>query len=263
MKTYRWPFVLLGVLSVMALLGGCSAPAGRLPAFLSGDAVTVRNASGTLMTSGQPGEGVVVSGTGMASAEPDLAQLGFGVELQGQNADALVSEAAAKMGAALAAAEAFGVVEDKTQTLNYNLWVETVYNPETGRPTGEIVYHLSHQVQVTTDRIGSVGELLSGVVNAGANAISGVNFVVEDTDALERQAREAALRDAQSRAEQLAGGLAIPLGAPILVVESGTSVPGPYAKAIGLEFSDAAASPSFNPGSFSVSVNVQIVYAIR
>jgi uncharacterized protein len=264
MKTYRLPFVAFLVLSVVALLGGCAAPAAVSSGRVSGDAALLRSGSGALWVNGQPGEGVIVGGTGTASAEPDLAQVGFGVELRGPNADALVTEAAAKMDAALAAANAFGVVEDKTRTVNYNLWVESVYDPETGRPTGEIIYHLSHQVQVTTDNIGAVGELLSGLVNAGANAVSGVDFIVEDSDALVRQAREAALADARARAEHIAGQLNITLGNPILVTEGGMSAPmGSYNKGLGGAFADEAASPSVTPGSFSVSVNVQIVYAIR
>ncbi len=263
MKTYRWPFVVLMILSALALLAGCGAPVGRLSALVPDGAVSMRSESGALMPNGQPSAGVAVFGTGTASAEPDLAQVNFGVELRGSNSDALVSEAAATMEAALAAAEAFGVLEEKTQTVNYNLWVETVYDPETGRPTDEIIYHLSHQVQVTTRNIDSVGELLSSIVNAGANAISGVNFVVEDSDALQRQAREAAVRDAKSRAEQLAGELSIQLGPPTLVTETGSSAHGPYERSMGMGFAEDAVSPRVNPGSFSVSVSVQVVFAIR
>ena len=93
----------------------------------------------------------------------------------------------------MAAAADFGINADKTQTVAYNLWVETVRDPNSGQPTGEIVYHLSHQVQVSTDRIDAVGELLAGVVDAGVNVVNGVNFSVQDSSALEEQARNAAL----------------------------------------------------------------------
>lgn len=263
MKAYRRSFVALLALGVVVLLGGCSAMAGISPAFAAGDAAALRG-GGAVVINGQSSEGVVVSGTGTASADPDMAQVGFGVELQGRNADELVSEAATKMRAAMAAAETFGILADKTRTVQYNLWVETVYNPETGRPTGEVIYHLSHQVQVSTDKIGSIGELLSGIVNAGANAVSGVSFIVEDSDALVMQAREAALADARARAEHIAGQLGLTLGKPVLVTEGGAPGPIPYyEKGLGGAFAEDAASPNVTPGSFSVAVNVQIVYAIR
>lgn len=264
MKKLRWSFVTLIVLLVGALLGGCSSLAAMPPSLVSSDAATLRAGGGSSIVSGQAAEGIVVAGTGMSSADPELAEVGFGVELRGDNADELVSEAATKMDAALAAAEEFGIVEDKTRTLNYNLWVETVHDPETGRPTGEIVYHLSHQMQVTTDRIDAVGGLLSGIVNAGVNAISGVNFTVQDPESLMEQAREAAITDARAKAEQIAEQLGVSLGQPVLVTEGGSPIPVVYEAAdMGRGGLAEAAAPSITPGSFSVSVNIQIVYDIR
>jgi uncharacterized protein YggE len=221
--------------------------------------------SNSVVVSGQAQEGITVSGTGVMSADPDIAQVTFGVELQGENADTLVSEAATKMETAMAAATAFGIMEDKTQTTNYSLWIEDVYDPNTGRSTGEIIYHLSHQVQVTTDKIGEVGVLLSSVVGAGANAVSGVSFSVEDSAALIEQARAAALADAQTRAEHIASQLDLTLGKPVAVTENGGDYPVYVEKAAvmgaGGEVRNAAAT-SIAAGSFSVSVNVEIVYAI-
>lgn len=263
MKKLHWPFVALTVLALAVALSACGA-VGTLPTLASRDAAQLAGGGGSVVVSGQSQEGVVVSGTGIASADPEIAQVTFGVELQGQDPDALVSEAAGKMEAAMAAATSFGIVEGKTQTTNYSLWVETVYNPETGRPTGEVIYHLSHQVQVTTDKIGSVGELLSGVVNAGANAVSGVSFSVQDSAALVEQARAAALTDAKARAEHIASQLGISLGNPVLVTESSGNYPVYAEKGIGGGGTAMdVAAPTVTAGSFSVSVSVQIVYAIK
>ncbi|MCU0520114.1 MAG: SIMPL domain-containing protein [Anaerolineae bacterium] len=264
MKKLHLPFVALSVLVLAAVLSGCGA-AGSLSTLTSGDAARLAGGGNSVVVTGQSQQGVIVSGTGVASADPQIAQVTFGVELQGQDPNALVSEAAQKMEAAMAAATSFGIAEDKTKTTNYSLWIETVYNPENGRPTGEVIYHLSHQVQVTTDKISSVGELLSGVVSAGANAVSGVNFTVEDSAALVEQARAAALADAKARAEHIASQLNISLGKPILVTEGGGDYP-VYVERAALGMGGSAmdaASPTVTAGSFSVSVNVQIVYEIR
>lgn len=264
MKKLHLPFVALTVLALAVVLSGCGA-ASSLTTLTSSDSARLAGGGSSVVVTGQSQQGVIVSGTGVASADPEIAQVTFGVELQGQDPNALVSEAAQKMEAAMAAATAFGIVDGKTQTTNYSLWVETAYNPETGRPTGEIIYHLSHQVQVTTDKIASVGELLSSVVNAGANAVSGVNFSVEDSGSLVEQARAAALADAKARAEHIAGQLGISLGKPILVTESSGDYP-IYAERAAVGMGGAAmdaAAPSVTAGSFSVSVSVQIVYEIK
>jgi uncharacterized protein YggE len=263
MNKLRWPMTALIGLAVVVALNACGS---LIPApTLASPEVAPLAGGGGVVVNGQYQEGVVVSGTGMASADPEIAQVTFGVELQGKNPDELVSEAAQKMDAALAAAESFGILEDKSKTMNYNLWVETVHDPDTGRPTGEIVYHLTHQVQVTTDKISSVGELLADIVNAGVNAVSGVNFTVQDSASLVEQARDAALADAKARAEHIADQLGIALGKPILVTESGGDYPVYAARDMGMGGGAMmeAAAPSITPGSFSVSVNVQIVYAIR
>jgi hypothetical protein len=248
---------------VVALVGACGALAPA-PSLASNETSRLQGGGSSFVVDGQAQEGVVVVGTGMASADPELAQVSFGVELQGEDADTLVSEAAQKMEAAMAAAREFGILEEKTRTMNYNLWVETVHDPNTGRPTGQITYHLSHQVQVTTDKIDTVGELLAGIVGAGANAVSGVNFTVEDTAALVEQAREAAIADAQARGEHIADQLGIALGKPVAVIEGGGSGPVFAAdRGMGGGMAEAASAPGMTPGSFSVTVSMRIVYAIR
>ncbi len=261
MRKLQWPHVALTVVALALAVSSCSSLA---PSTTLASREAAPLAGGGMVVSGQVQQGVVVSATGTASADPEIAQVTFGVELQGQDPDALVSEAAEKMDAALAAATAFGIAEDKTRTLNYSLWVETVHDRDTGRPTGDILYHLSHQVQVTTDRIGSVGELLAGVVNAGVNAVGGVNFSVEDQAALVTEARDAALADARARAAHIAEQMDVSLGKLVLVTEVGGDYPVYAERAIGggAVAMDMAA-PNVTPGSFSVSVSVQVVYEIR
>ncbi len=264
MRKLHWPIAALIVLALTVALSACGSllPPATLA---SGQAASLAGGGTAAIVNGQYQEGVVVSGTGTASADPDTAQVTFGVELQGPNPDELVSQAAQTMDAAMAAAADFGINADKTQTVAYNLWVETVRDPNTGQPTGEIVYHLSHQVQVTTDRIDAVGELLAGVVDAGVNVVNGVNFSVQDSSALEEQARNAALANAEAKAQQIADQLGISLGRPTLVIETGNNAPVPVYAAQGLGGGAAmdVASPSVTPGSFSVTVSVQIVYAIQ
>jgi uncharacterized protein YggE len=76
------------------------------------------------------------------------------------------------------------------------------------------------------------------------------------------QARQQALEDAGARAKQMAEGLGIALGKPILVMESGGWYPMPVGGIGGGGMAEVAA-PSISPGTFSVSVSVQIAYEIR
>ncbi len=254
------------ILAVLALTLTTCGRASVQPTLAAGETAPPQGGGGGgISTTGQFVEGLVVLGTGTASAEPEVAQITFGVELRGDDPTALVDEAAQNMGEAISAAQELGVADDDIQTTGYNLWVETVYDPERGVPTDEVIYHISHHVQATLRDTDQVGQLLAAVVEAGANSIPGVSFTVENPEALMKQARQQALEDAAARAQHMAEGLGISLGKPVLVMETSGGYPIPMERGIGgggLGMVEVAA-PSISPGTFSVSVSVQIAYEIR
>lgn len=259
----RSKFMAIGV-AVLAIvaLSACSALAPAQSTLAAGEAAPALGGGTVLTTNGQTMAGVVVVGSAQASAEPEIAEVIFGVELRGDDPAALVDEAAGKIDQAIAAAKESGVADADIRTTGYNLWVETVYDPDRGTPTGEVIYHISHYLQATVRDMDRLGGMLAAVVSAGANTISGVNFTVEDTEALIDQARQDALKDAQARAEAMADGLGIELGKPVQVSEVSGSYP-VYDGIGGMGGAMEAAAPSIVPGSFSVSVSIQVVYEIR
>jgi len=209
-------------------------------------------------------QGLVATGTGTASTEPETALVVFGVELRGDDPAAIVNEAADKINKAIAAVQGLGVAQEDVQTTGYNLWVETIYDPEKGTPTGEVVYHVSHYVQATLRDLTKVGDLLAAVVGAGANTISSVNFGVENPDALVEQARQQALEKARAQAETMAQALDVALGKPVTIMETSGGYPVPVAMAGGMGGGGGGvAAPSISPGTFSVSVSVQVIYTIN
>lgn len=251
--------VLIGIILASAACTQTAAPT----AMASEELASPRGGGvGLIQYNGQVAEGLVIIGTGTVSAEPEIANVTFGVQLQGEDPAQILDEAARKIDQAIAAAEEVGVSERDIRTTGYNLWAENVHDPESGMPTGEVLYHIVHQVRVRLSELDRVGELLGAVVEAGANTISEVDFSVEDPEGLRDRARQKALESTANRAQQMAEGLGITLGPPVLVMETNSGYP--VAGGIGgagdrME----AAAPSISPGTFSVSVRVQVVYAIR
>jgi uncharacterized protein YggE len=83
---------------------------------------------------------------------------------------------------------------------------------------------------------------------------------VEDPTRLEEGAREQAVRNALSKAEQLASLANVSLGSPVLISESlGFTVP-PMQRG---EAAAADAATPISPAQVEVRVTVQAVYAIR
>jgi uncharacterized protein YggE len=261
MRPKFW-LIALTALSLLALTS--CGQTGTAPIMAGGEPARSLGGGGVAYVSGGTiTEGLVATGTGTVSAEPEIAQITFGVDLRGGDPANLVDEAAQKINRAVQAARELGVAEKDIQTASYSVWVETIYDPQTGQPTGQVIYHVSHFVTATLRDLSKTGKLLAAVVDAGANSISGVNFTVENTDALIQQARQKALENAKSQAQQMAQVLGISLGKPILVTESGTYPVVPVARMdVGMGGGGISA-PSITPGAFTVSVSVQVVYEIR
>lgn len=256
----------IGTVGVLVALLLTLTTCGKPTQAATGSSSAVAGGGGVVLsTSGQAVEGLVVVGTGTANAEPEIAVVTFGVELRGDDPAALVDEAAQKIDGAVDAVEKLGVAGDDIRTTGYNLWVESVYNPESGMPTGEVIYHAAHHVQVTLRALDKVGDLLAAVVEAGANSVSGVSFTVEEPDALVEQARQEALENAAAKAAQMADGLDITLGKPVSVMETSGGYPmTPVMVEWGVGGGGGGmAAPSINPESFVVSVSVQVVYQIQ
>ncbi|NLE46094.1 MAG: SIMPL domain-containing protein [Chloroflexi bacterium] len=255
---------IVAVSAVAVILTACGS-LGAAPTLATSSERALLGGGGiaTAPVSDQVAQGLVVGGIGRASSEPEVAQITFGVELRGDDPAALVDEGSQKINRAIEAVKSLGVAEEDIKTVGYNLWVENIYDPERGVPTGEVVYHLSHTIQARLTDMLKVGDLLAAAVNAGANTISGVSFTVEEPGALTEEARRLALRDAAAQAASMADELGITLGKPILVMETSGDYPVQLDRGLGGGGAVEAAAPSISPGSFSVSVSVRVVYEIN
>lgn len=205
------------------------------------------------------------SGHGTASAEPDVATVTFGVNITGSTPEEAVDEAARLMDAAMAAARSHIVRDGDMHTTGYNLWVQEVWDEYEYAYTGEMEYVVNHYVQADIRDISRVGDLLSAVVNAGANSITGVYFRVEDTAGLYEEARRNAARNAREKAEQLADAFDVQLG-PLQSVSEWTN---DYYQDYGYGYDSymgaggySAQPPSITPGAFSVTVEVSATYEV-
>jgi uncharacterized protein len=234
-------FLLIGIASLIVLASGASAQ--EYPP-------TLRQ--------------LTVTGTGMASEEPDLATITFGIDAKSYDASDAVDQAAGIIDAALRAASRLGVAEEDMRTSSYSLWIENMYDPVTYEYTGEIMYHVTHYISADIRDLDDVGEVLAAVVDAGANSITGVTFTVEDRTGLYDTARVRATQDAARRAAQLAATAGVTLGVPTYISEYSYDYYGDYYGYAEADYSTygGGAAPSIAPGVFSVSTQVTITYQL-
>jgi len=200
---------------------------------------------------------ISISGTGTASAEPDIASIVFGVDITMESADMAVDEAGRLADAAMAAARAAGVQGADMHTTGYNLWVEEVWDDYNYEYTGELQYHVTHWIKADVRNMDDVGDVLAAVVDAGANSISSVSFRVEDTAELYELARVRAAEDARNKAEQLADTFGVELGELTSISEWTNN----YYPMDGSMYNYGGGygeyyAPPISPGSYTISVEV-------
>jgi hypothetical protein len=236
-------FISLAALAgVLALATGCAAPAA----------------------SSQETRVISVSGEGEATAAPDTAYVDLGIDATGDNLDQVLADANQTMTAVTEAVKALGIDEKDIQTTSFNVWTEEIYNRETGEPTGQIVYHVQNMITIKVREITQAGEVIGAGLDAGATEVNSLRFGIEDTSALEAEARTAAAQEARDKAEQLAEALGVEVGELVNVSES-IGYPSPiYVERVAFAADMAAgAAPPVSTGELTVTITVNVSYEIQ
>ena len=210
--------------------------------------------------------GIWVTGRGEVTVAPDLAILNVGVEARAATVQQARNQAATGMDLMAQALSARGIASEDIQTRFFNVSPEYAWD-EKARRQELVGFIVSNQVTVKIRDIENVGPLIDEVVDAGGDLarIQGVSFTIEDSEALESQAREKAVRSLEAKAQQIADLSGVQLGRPVFLSESGGFVPriepvrafAELAKAL-----DAAPPTTISGGELTVSVTVQGVYSI-
>lgn len=208
--------------------------------------------------SAQTVPGITVTGTGVAYGEPDMALLNVGVNAYAPTVREALDQADAVMAQVKTAALALGVDETDVRTTGLYVWREDRYDND-GNVASER-YTVRHSYQVVVRQVERAGEVLSAVVDAGANNVDGIQFTFSDSNALAAEARSAAIADARARAGQLAELSGVALGLPVAIIEGMSGYPGvPYAAAV---YSEGMGSGSLESGELAVTVTLTITFGI-
>ena len=204
-----------------------------------------------------------VSGTGTANLTPDIAYVNVGVHTEKQTAAEAVAENNAQTQEVIQALTDFGIDPKDIRTINFSIYPMDKYDPATGQPTGEKTYAVDNTVYVTVRDLDKLGDLLDTVVQAGANTVSSVQFDVADKDKALAPARDAAVKDANAKAGELAASAGVQLGELISVSYQDSPVYPVYdGRGAGGAAVEAAAVP-IQPGQLTFTVTVNETYGIK
>lgn len=205
---------------------------------------------------------ISVTGNGYAYGKPDTASASLGVQTRNADPALAVDENTRTMTKLMSTLQELGIAEKDIQTSNFSVSAMQDYTPD-GQPSGKFTYVVDNTVTITIRDLAKVGDVLGKAVGAGANNVYGVSFSVSDAAQLEAQAREKAMADAKSRAEQMARAAGVTLDKPLSISEY-TSGPIPYVANYRADAMAQSGAPvPVASGQIQMSLQVNLVYTIK
>lgn len=199
---------------------------------------------------------VTVTGEASVSVAPDTAVIRIGVTTLGKNAREASETNAKQMTAVLAAIKESGIPDRDVQTSL--LSVQPKYDPNKGGTARLTGFQVTNRVTVKIRDVDALPAILDRAIDAGANEMSGIEFVVSEQSKMLDQARSEAIADARRKAELYAQAAGAKIGAVVSISEEGGSpTPRPVRQAM------RASAVPVAPGEQELRVMVTVSYLLE
>ena len=205
-----------------------------------------------------------VSGTGTVTLTPDIAYINVGVHTELATAAEAVASNTANTQQVVDALKKAGVDAKDIRTMNFSIYPNQQYDPQTNQKLA-MTYVVDNTVYVTVRKLENLGDLLDAAVKSGANNVNSIQFDVADKNPAIKQARDQAVKDAKTQAQELAASAGLTLG-DLQTINFNNSGPTPLVESFGKGGGGGAApalAVPINPGTMTLTVNVSMSYAIR
>ena len=166
---------------------------------------------------------VTVTGEATVSVAPDMAVIRIGVTSQGKTAREASDANARQMTAVLAAIKDAGIAERDVQTSRLSL--QPQYDPNKSGTARLLGFQVTNQLTIKIRDVAKMPGILDRAIGAGANEMSGIEFVVSQQSKLLDQARDDAIADARRKAALYARAAGAKLGPVAAIAEEGSNPP--------------------------------------
>jgi uncharacterized protein YggE len=197
---------------------------------------------------------VTVTGEATVAIAPDAAVIRIGVNSQGKTAREASDANAKQMTSVLAAIKDAGVADRDVQTSRLSL--QPQYDPNKSGTARLLGFQVTNQLTVKIHDIDKLPTFLDRAIAAGANEMSGIEFVVSEQSKLLDQARDDAITDGHRKAELYAKAAGARIGQVLSIVEEGSSAPPRPVQAM------RAAGVPIAPGEQTLRAVVTVTYAL-
>ncbi len=225
----------------------------------SGASMTAHAQSSAPAAIASDGTLLSVSTQAEATRVPDVATLSAGVVTQASDANAALRANSEQMAKVVAAIRAAGIAARDVQTSGIS--VQPQYRYAENQPPVITGYQASNTVTLKVRDIAKLGKVLDTLVAQGANQVNGPSFEVDQPEEAFDEARIAALRKAEARAQTYAKALGLRVRRVVSISEGGGfAQPRPMMRAMAM--GSVAAAPPVSPGETTLSVNLEVVFEL-
>ncbi|MFA7681515.1 MAG: SIMPL domain-containing protein [Candidatus Peribacteraceae bacterium] len=210
---------------------------------------------------------ISVQGEGRVFANPDIAQITFGVETGRQStAEKAMNVLSENMNKVFEAVKAQGVEEKDITTASLSLNPAYDWNEGARIDRG---FEARQSLSIKVRDIAAIGEVLSAATAAGANQAGGISFTIDDPEELYAAARIKAIDRGEEKARTLAQQLGKQLGKLRNFSEGGV-VPTAMYRNVQMDMAEASGMGGGGPvstplpaGEQEITVTVYLGYELR
>ena len=205
-----------------------------------------------------------VSGVGKVTAVPDMAYVTLGITANSSNVKSAQSQANTIINKVADNLKSLGVDSKDIKTTSYYISPSYDYQSGTNRITG---YTVSINLSVTVRNLDQVNTVIDQSTAAGITNIGGIQLTINEVKQKElaRQARDQAVTEAKTRAQELSSSAGLSLGKIINIQENNTAQPIPmYEKsALSSDMLGFGGGTNIQAGSADITSSVTLTYEVR
>jgi uncharacterized protein len=200
-------------------------------------------------------------GLSQLQVEPDMAELTVEVVLTEANAKTAKDKSDMAVANFIARLQQAGVAKEMIQSANLNLQPQYKYEPNHER---ELVgYSASREIIITIKELPRLNDILDAALEEGLNRVSNIALKSSRQTEYVAKARQLAIADARAKAQSLAEGFDMKLGAvwEIRYLEPAPMRPVMYKAAMMAEA--GGADESYQYGRVTVEDRVEVVFRLK
>lgn len=200
---------------------------------------------------------IEVTGEGAVQTTPDRAIIVLGVITENPSLVLAQTENAAQVTSVINALSALSIPKEHIQTVAYR--IEAQYNYEDGIQTLR-GYQVTHQLQITIDKVDQTGLVVDTAVKNGANNVSSIQFTSSNPGLYYNQALSLAIQNAEAKGGTITRTLGATLVRTPLKIMEESRVQEPVVPFQASMYAKSAAPTPIQPGELEIRASVKVHY---